>query len=200
MEAAERLFADHGFAGASVRDIAREAGVNIAMISYYFGSKEALLKAIVYNRMESAALMIRSVIDDPQKSPVEKLDLLMDNYVERILNAPTFNRMLIREQLSQGMDWFRTVVREVKQNNNILFRQLLEQGSRDGVFKNVEVPLMLATVIGTLHQILASPQSLRDYLQASELSEAAYQEKLIRLVKKHIRSLVHNMILQPSES
>jgi len=42
---AERLFADKGFHGTSVRDIAQEADVNIAMISYYFGSKDKLLEA-----------------------------------------------------------------------------------------------------------------------------------------------------------
>ncbi|HNP53387.1 MAG TPA: TetR family transcriptional regulator [Ferruginibacter sp.] len=42
IENAEILFADKGFEGTSVRDIAKQAGVNLAMISYYFGSKEKL--------------------------------------------------------------------------------------------------------------------------------------------------------------
>ncbi|HEU4552458.1 MAG TPA: TetR family transcriptional regulator, partial [Chitinophaga sp.] len=50
LDAAERLFAMHGFHGASVRDIAQEADVNIAMISYYFGSKERLIEAIFLKR------------------------------------------------------------------------------------------------------------------------------------------------------
>ncbi|MES1161400.1 MAG: TetR family transcriptional regulator, partial [Bacteroidota bacterium] len=40
---AEELFGENGFDGTSVRDIAHKAGVNLAMISYYFGSKEKLL-------------------------------------------------------------------------------------------------------------------------------------------------------------
>ena len=43
---AEKLFALNGFDGTSVRDIAHEAGVNLAMISYYFGSKEKLMEAV----------------------------------------------------------------------------------------------------------------------------------------------------------
>ncbi len=46
MNAAEKLFAVNGFDGTSVRDIAQEAGVNVAMISYYFGSKEKLMEAV----------------------------------------------------------------------------------------------------------------------------------------------------------
>lgn len=48
--AGERTFAEFGYNGASMRAIAREAGVNQAMIAYYFGSKEGLLDAIVSRR------------------------------------------------------------------------------------------------------------------------------------------------------
>ena len=48
--AGERAFAEYGYAGASMRGIARDAGVNQAMIAYYFGSKEGLLHAIMRRR------------------------------------------------------------------------------------------------------------------------------------------------------
>ncbi|WP_431212540.1 TetR family transcriptional regulator [Puia sp. P3] len=47
LTSAEKLFAEKGFDGTSVRDIAQLAGVNLAMISYYFGSKEKLLEALI---------------------------------------------------------------------------------------------------------------------------------------------------------
>jgi len=43
-EAATELFAEHGFEGASVRDIAAQAGVTVGSINYYFGSKDALYR------------------------------------------------------------------------------------------------------------------------------------------------------------
>ncbi|HNO01068.1 MAG TPA: TetR family transcriptional regulator, partial [Chitinophagaceae bacterium] len=43
MKKAEKLFAEKGYNGTSVRDIAEKAGINLAMVSYYFGSKEKLL-------------------------------------------------------------------------------------------------------------------------------------------------------------
>ena len=46
MEIAETLFAEKGFNGTSVRDIAEKAHVNLAMVSYYFGSKDKLLEAL----------------------------------------------------------------------------------------------------------------------------------------------------------
>ena len=45
LDAAEREFAEHGFHGASLRSITRAAEVNVASIHYYYGSKQALLRA-----------------------------------------------------------------------------------------------------------------------------------------------------------
>lgn len=47
LDAAERLFADHGFPATSMRDITNEAAVNLAAVNYHFGTKEALLIAVL---------------------------------------------------------------------------------------------------------------------------------------------------------
>ena len=52
LDAAERLFADNGFAGTSVRAITAEAGVNLASAHYHFGSKEALIRMVLSRRVE----------------------------------------------------------------------------------------------------------------------------------------------------
>ena len=44
---AERLFAERGFAGTTLRNVVSEAGVNLAAVHYHFGSKEELFKAVV---------------------------------------------------------------------------------------------------------------------------------------------------------
>ena len=51
IETAEQVVPKKGYEATTVRDIAEQAGVNIAMISYYFGSKEKLLEAVFNHRM-----------------------------------------------------------------------------------------------------------------------------------------------------
>lgn len=51
LDVAETLFADHGYAATSLRDITRDAGVNIAAVNYHFGSKDALLAAVLERRI-----------------------------------------------------------------------------------------------------------------------------------------------------
>ena len=62
IEVGERLFAQKGFAGTSVRDIAQAADVNVSMISYYFGSKEKLIEALFNVRIDEARTRIESII------------------------------------------------------------------------------------------------------------------------------------------
>ena len=52
LDAGELLFAEHGFAGASARDITAEAGTSLQAINYHFGSKEGLFRAVVRRIIE----------------------------------------------------------------------------------------------------------------------------------------------------
>jgi AcrR family transcriptional regulator len=52
LDAAERLFAEHGFEGTSVRAVTRAAAASVSAANYHFGSKEALLHAALVRRLE----------------------------------------------------------------------------------------------------------------------------------------------------
>ncbi|MEM6753946.1 MAG: TetR/AcrR family transcriptional regulator, partial [Cyanobacteria bacterium P01_C01_bin.38] len=77
---AERLFAEKGFAGTSLRNVIREAGVNIAAVHYHFGSKEELFVAVV---RRSAQQILTSQFEQLDK--YEKLD--EPPSLEKILEA-----------------------------------------------------------------------------------------------------------------
>ena len=52
LDSAERLFAEQGFAGASMRAITTAAGANLAAVNYHFGSKESLIDAVFARRLQ----------------------------------------------------------------------------------------------------------------------------------------------------
>jgi AcrR family transcriptional regulator len=78
LQAAERLFALHGFQNVSVRDITAEAGVNLASVNYHFGSKDALLFEIFRRRTaelnrERARLLHQAADRHGGKPPVREI-------------------------------------------------------------------------------------------------------------------------------
>src|SRR5205085_12172342 len=99
IEVAEILFAEKGFNGTSVRDIAQKANINLAMISYYFGSKEKLLEAMFGYRGEQLKVKVEDIIGKKDLSAIEKVYLLIDNYIEKIMGQQCFHRIMAREQV-----------------------------------------------------------------------------------------------------
>ena len=61
---AEKLFAEKGFYATSTRDIAKSAGVNVSMISYYFGSKEKLFEEIFKVRMKEGQSYATEILEN----------------------------------------------------------------------------------------------------------------------------------------
>jgi len=81
LEAAVSLFAQRGYAAVGVREIAKQAEVNIAMISYYFESKVGILKAIMQNFFDHYSLIFAD-IKDLDISPDEGIRLIVRRIVE----------------------------------------------------------------------------------------------------------------------
>ena len=78
LSAAEQLFSEKGFEGTTVRDIAHMAGVNLAMISYYFGSKEKLFEALVEYRSGYTTGVLEELAQDEHLGPMQKMYKLID--------------------------------------------------------------------------------------------------------------------------
>ncbi|HSC78741.1 MAG TPA: TetR/AcrR family transcriptional regulator [Chitinolyticbacter sp.] len=64
LDAAEVLFVEHGFDATSMRMITQTAGVNIAAVNYYFGSKDGLFKAVFERRAEPFARLTLGQLDE----------------------------------------------------------------------------------------------------------------------------------------
>ena len=62
----EKLFSELGFDGTSLRQIAKEADINIAMVSYYFGSKEKMLESLIQYRMGDFRLQMDAVMKNDE--------------------------------------------------------------------------------------------------------------------------------------
>ncbi|MFT3757114.1 MAG: TetR family transcriptional regulator [Pseudoxanthomonas sp.] len=83
--AAEELFAQHGFAGTSLRQVTSHADVNIAAVNYHFGSKENLVNEVFRRRMdEMTELRLRALREAQEKHPGE-LDPVLAAFVEPAL-------------------------------------------------------------------------------------------------------------------
>ena len=109
LDAAEQLFADLGFQGASLAAIAQRARVSVGLPGYFFGSKEELHKAVlerVFERrnaaLEAVATAAEQLLEQSPDEGEEALRLLVCGYVDFLLDNPTFVWMLTRDALEHS--------------------------------------------------------------------------------------------------
>lgn len=159
LEAASKLFAELGYEGASTRQIAKEAGANMAMINYYFGSKEGVFVEMMNNRIQGFKEELNSISKD-RLSGMEKLLKVVDGYATRILCNHTFHKMMHRElSLSQRPEMFITI-KNAMAENLLVIQHIIEDGIEDGSFKKVDVKMLIATVMGTISYVAISPSKI----------------------------------------
>ena len=76
LEVAARNFARHGYAGTSLRQITREAGVNVAAIHYHFGSKEGIYHAVVFGFFDRIRQRRLTMLAECERRPADDPELL----------------------------------------------------------------------------------------------------------------------------
>jgi len=187
---AEKLFANRGYDGTSVRDIAEEAGVNIAMISYYFGSKEKLIQALFEERTRDIITKIESLLKDESLTPFQKMEVLVDDYVERIMYKQQFYKVMVHEQLLEKKGVVNSLLNELKKRNAAIVEKLIKEGQEKGVFKdNIDIVLMMNTLIGTGLQTFINQDYYRYFNGLEGLSPDEYYDQLKKKLSTHIKVL-----------
>ena len=96
LDAADALFGDLGFDATTTRQIAESCGVNKALIHYHFDSKEQLFHAVLA-RYYSSLTEVFGLILVGELSMRERLESLVDTYVDFLSKNQRFSRMLQRE-------------------------------------------------------------------------------------------------------
>lgn len=150
LKAAEEVFAIRGIDAASVRDISKVAKINIAMISYYFGSKEKLAEALFEWRVNLFKKQMNEIVDSEELQPFEKLNLFLKNYLKRILESPEFHRIMVREHSKKTISpTIEAKINEIKMLNIHFIQRVIEEGYQQQVFKRkAPAEAIIMTVIG----------------------------------------------------
>jgi AcrR family transcriptional regulator len=197
MEAAETLFADKGFSGTSVRDIAETAGVNLAMISYYFGSKEKLMEAMFNYRGQHFRIQLESILQNKELAPLQKVEKLIDDYIDRIFKKQCFHKVMVREQMTSNSGAISEQIFQLKLTNQALIKQLIMEGQKKGDFKKqIDVSFLMMTLVGTTSQLLTSQSYYRKISNLEALSEEEFEKQIKKKLSAYLKTLFKAMIYE----
>ena len=126
-QAAKKVFLQKGYAGTRTRDIAEEAGINLALLNYYFRSKQKLFEVVILEKIQKLLITILPAIHDESTTIEEKIDLVVSNYIDMLTENPDLPIFILSELQKGSFEAFPAVpiVEQVKKS--ALFRQLTEK-------------------------------------------------------------------------
>ena len=147
-DSAATQFARGGFDGVSVDDIARDAGVNKAMIYYHFADKLALYRAVLADGLSRMGGIVHGIANSPD-TPAAKLDRFIEAFVRMTETRPWMPALMLRE-IAEGaprldadtMAHMRVVITS--------FAAILKHGQESGVFRRLHPILAYESVIGPI--------------------------------------------------
>jgi AcrR family transcriptional regulator len=146
LDAAERLFAKSGFAATTIKAIARAAGVNSALLYYYFADKEALYRAVLEREMRLLAAEGMRRIQQTQ-SPPEAVRALIEAQLGVLLARPHLPRLVVRELVDHEASHAEPVIAKVMAGLFSRICETIRAGQREGVFRAEVEPRYAAVSI-----------------------------------------------------
>ena len=188
--AAEELFSERGFDGTSVRDIAQHANVNLAMISYYFGSKEKLLEALIEMRATYTYNALEEISKHPSMTPWEKIDRMLDMYVDRIIANRRFHSIISNEYNTGRSKEVKDMITNIKLRSFEVVKRIIAEGQRQELFRNVDVELTMGSIMGTITQLVNSRKLFCTLLHIDDADEYEFRVKVKQRLSAHLKQLM----------
>jgi TetR/AcrR family transcriptional regulator len=144
-----RCFAEKGYAGTSLREIAEAARTTKPMIYYYFKSKEGLYISTLGDLLQQFADSIDRATS-PEDTPVEKLRSFCDTYLRYFQSQEPHIAFVVREVFGLGVDIMNEFGRSLDERIRSRLKRILEEGTHQGIFRGEDVENSTIAIMGIL--------------------------------------------------
>jgi AcrR family transcriptional regulator len=149
LQAAHSVFTHKGTAGSRTQEIADEAGVNKALVHYYFGTKAALADAIFERALATITPKMFGILADPERTIEQKVADIVREQIDFHTERPYFAGYLVSELHAEPERVARLVQRRGHLPLDVLRRQLRE-GIRAGKIRPMSAEQFVANMMGLL--------------------------------------------------
>lgn len=168
LEVAEELIAQKSFEGTSVRDISSKAGINVAMISYYFGSKEKMMVYLYQYRVQKTRTNFSEFTETIKEGkPEMQMKEILKYIVSQLFKYSYFHGFVTQE--FRHTDHLKDELLDFYQFAVMKIDEVIKKGVASGVFTiPVKPEDILTNVMGATLFVIRNPKFYEIYLPNSK--------------------------------
>ena len=181
---ARNLFTQKGFDAVKTRDIAKEAGINLALLNYYFRSKEKLFEMIMLENMQKFFQGFSIIVNDEKTTYTKKIEQIVNNYIDMLLLAPDTPLFVLSQARSNPQ---KIVARKIFLSS--FFMKQIQDAIKSGEIAQVNIMhLMMNIVSMSIFPFIARPMFLNKEggVTQEQFIEIMHERK--RLIPKWIEA------------
>jgi TetR/AcrR family transcriptional regulator len=187
-DAAKRIFITHGFNGCTSREIAKEAGINVALLNYYFKSKSQLFDVIISAVIKDFTLSILDVLKN-NMSLVNKVRILIEKEYEFLSKHPEIPNFIINELGKKDMSFFQCLDITAQFHETNIFQEVIA-AQASGEMRKIELVSLMLLVMSNCHfPFMAKPMIKTIH----SLEDSQYNEYLV-VHKQYVTEMLINYL------
>jgi AcrR family transcriptional regulator len=189
LSAAEEVFAARGFTGASTREIAAHAGVNISSLHYHWASKETLYVAVLRNIFDQLVELVQHALEPVDHEQLDRrtvIDQTMDRLFDFFADNPNVPKLLVR-RIVENAEIDVGVERDVLVPAWSVFSAWMKRLGQK--IPDTDSRLFMLSVHSVMLLYLLDSQSYQSVLGGSVRNGALREE-----VRVHVKHLVHSLL------
>jgi AcrR family transcriptional regulator len=186
---ARALFAQHGYRGASVRAITKEAGANLGAVTYHFGTKDGLYDAVLDSLIGPLEERVREAADGPG-APLDRIEAMIAILLDHLGGHPEQARIIQHELARQ-----QTLPARARQWVSFLFSTLtsvIAEGQAEGSIIAGPPGLMAAAAVAQPFYLNMTGGRLAEVTGSSDPNITTRAE-----TAQHVLRLVRRMLAAP---
>lgn len=153
LEAAMQLFAEKGKHGTRMEEVAARAGINKAMVYYYYTSKDYLYKEVLKSILQSVYSSIYSALEKtPQANdPISKVKSFLVAHFEAFSNQKIYTKIILDVHANEPEEFkniFEAVIKNWEKNIPQEMLKIFEQGMAQKIFRDINYKHVMISIFG----------------------------------------------------
>ena len=187
--AARKVFHQKGYAGTRTRDIAEEAGINHAMVNYYFRSKEKLFQIVMIETMTYFFQGISAILNEETTSLEQKIEQVVAKYIDLLLEEPELPTFVFNEVRTNPEPFVENSPIHEALQNSVLARQYAEAVAQGRITE----PNLIHTVLNVISLVIFPFIAQPIFTALSRTDKEAYKTLMLerkKLIPQWIKAML----------